>query len=166
MKIDVSDIVKTNGASMKVECSTELEDLGPEFSDYVFGEPIRFSGTMVNVGGLLKLKGRLDAKYTVKCYRCLKDVNREMGIDIKEDILNPQTNTDDESYTYEDNYVDIDRVLKDNIILNLPMKQLCSESCKGLCEICGNDLNIKECNCKKEQNINPSLEALKKFFNS
>lgn len=164
MRIDVSDIVKTNGASLKVEYNGVIEDFNSIVSGYVFDKPVSFSGQLVNMSGILKLDGRLKAEYTVKCYRCLKDINRGMSIDIKEDFLNPQTNTDDEAYIYKDNYVEIDRVLKDNIILNLPMKQVCVEDCKGLCEICGNDLNVKECNCKKEEPVNPRMEILKNFF--
>jgi len=59
----------------------------------------------------------------------------------------------------------LDSILKDNIILNLPVKKVCDDNCKGLCPRCGVNLNEKTCDCKDE-NINPQLEVLKKFFDN
>jgi uncharacterized protein len=48
------------------------------------------------------------------------------------------------------------------ILLNVPIKLLCSENCKGLCPNCGENLNISKCNCKEEL-IDPRWEKLKKL---
>ena len=88
-----------------------------------------------------------------------------MKLDVKEDFISASENTDDEAYSYEGKYIDLSRVLKDNIILGLPMKQVCKPECKGLCPKCGTDLNEKECDCKEDY-INPQMEVLKNFFNN
>ena len=83
---------------------------------------------------------------------------------IKENFVSIESDVEDESYTYEGKYVEIDKALKDNIVLNLPMKQLCKKECKGLCPKCGKNLNETACDCK-EDDINLKMEALKDFFN-
>ena len=50
-------------------------------------------------------------------------------------------------------------ILREQILLALPMKALCAVDCKGLCPSCGANLNVKGCNCAKEQ-FNPNLDAL------
>jgi len=166
MRIDVSDIIKINDATLNVEYKGVLEDFTSICDGYLFDKPVSFNGVVTNTGGVLKLDGHLKVSFTTKCYRCLNDVEGELELEIKEDFLPPQANDDDEFYTYEGNNIDIDKVLKDNIILNLPMKQVCDDNCKGLCRTCGTNLNISQCDCKHEADVDPRMEALKNFFNN
>jgi uncharacterized protein len=163
MKVDISDIVKNNGACVNIELNEVLEDLITMESDLVFTTPVNFSGQLVNVNGILKLDGQLKVEYTDKCFRCLKDVSNCMDIKVKENFSNAEKAVDDEEYTYQGSSILIDKVLVENIVLNLPMKQLCRKSCKGLCIKCGCDLNENSCECT-DQELNPKMEALKNFF--
>jgi len=54
----------------------------------------------------------------------------------------------------------IDDLVRETIILALPLKPLCSEDCKGLCPVCGTDLNKSQCNCIKKE-TDPRWEKLK-----
>lgn len=165
MRIDVSDIVKVDGAALDVEFDGVLEGVASAQEPFLFDKPVVFKGKLVNVGGVLKLEGKLKTGYLAKCYRCLKDIDAKMDIAVKEEFLDGKTAAGDEVYTYEGNFIEIDKVLKDNIILNLPMKQICSEECRGLCPQCGNDLNTGICSCR-EESVDPRLDALKNFFNN
>ena len=57
---------------------------------------------------------------------------------------------------------DLSDDIRQNIMLNLPMKLLCDKSCKGLCSNCGSNLNEKQCDCKNSTD-DPRWEALKKL---
>lgn len=163
MKVFIGDILKSDGASLDLDFSEVLSDLNAKLNGYVFDNPVSFKGTIVNTSGVLKLNGHLKTGYTVKCYRCLSDIHKDIELDIEEDVLNAEKNSETEAYTYQGNSFMLDKVLEDNIVLNLPMRQLCREECKGLCAVCGNDLNEKECGCETED-INPRMQALKNFF--
>ncbi len=165
MKVDVSSIVKTNGASLSISYNEVLQELSGVDDNFLFSKPVDFKGVLVNASGMLKLEGLLKVNFTSRCSRCLKDMEGELGLRIRESFLESDKNSDSEAYTYDDNYILIDGVLKDNIILNLPVKQVCSESCMGLCQRCGVNLNEKECSCRDEE-IHPQMEVLKKFFNN
>ncbi|MDD2499121.1 MAG: DUF177 domain-containing protein, partial [Desulfitobacteriaceae bacterium] len=71
---------------------------------------------------------------------------------------------EEEIYFYEGDKIDILPQVLQTILLELPMKVLCREDCKGLCPVCGTNLNIKECRCERES-IDPRLAALKNLLN-
>lgn len=164
MKIDVSDIVRFEGASLDFSFNERIEGLDSELENYLFDKPADIEGRVENIGGILKLNARLKLQYSVKCHRCLKNIDKNIDIKIKEDIFNRNNSkAEDEAYFYEGNYLEIDDILKDNIILNLPMKQLCKEDCKGICPRCGVDLNYEECRCT-QQELDSRMEILKKLL--
>lgn len=163
MIIDVSDITRVNGASMKLE----FEE-APVYKEPVegcfFEEPVSFKGTLVNMNGILELDGRLKGKYKTSCYRCLREVSGTIDIAVKESYVNDSKYADEiDAYNFEGKFLDPAKALEDNVILNLPMKQVCSQKCKGLCQVCGKDLNEAECGCRTD-NVNPQFQALDKFF--
>ncbi|MCX7842697.1 MAG: DUF177 domain-containing protein [Clostridia bacterium] len=163
MKVDISQIAKVEGASLDISFCEEMNDLKQVAEGFCFTTPVSFEGRIVNTGGVLKLEGNLGLGYVSKCGRCLKDIPEHMELDIREDFVQSDKTAED-AYTYTGNHVFIDKALKDNVILNLPVRRICSDDCKGLCNICGTDLNIVSCDCTQET-INPQMEALKKFFN-
>ncbi|MBI5694844.1 MAG: DUF177 domain-containing protein [Nitrospirae bacterium] len=70
-----------------------------------------------------------------------------------------QTDEMDVDY-YKDDTIDLDEILREQVLLQAPMKPLCSEDCKGLCQYCRQDLNIKDCGCVAPTG-HPGLAALK-----
>ncbi|KNY26055.1 YceD family protein [Pseudobacteroides cellulosolvens] len=165
MKIDVSSIVKINGASLDVKFDEAIAELNDLESGFVFTDVVKFEGVLTNASGVLKLNGSLKASYSVKCSRCVKDIEDNLELKVREDIIEGSETADVDAYTYNDNYILLDSILKDNIILNLPVKKVCDDNCKGLCPRCGTNLNEKTCDCKDDY-INPQMEALKKFFDN
>lgn len=62
-----------------------------------------------------------------------------------------------------DGALDLDEVCEGDIFLELPSKFLCRPDCKGLCPVCGKDLNEGQCQCDTKR-IDPRLEVLKKLL--
>jgi uncharacterized protein len=61
---------------------------------------------------------------------------------------------------YKGETIDLPEILRELILLETPVRRLCSEDCKGLCPRCGQDLNTASCDCHKKT-VDPRLEALK-----
>jgi len=163
MRVNVSDIVKTEGAGVDVVFCDNLPGLREFDTSVEFRPPFKFTGRIVNLGGLLKLSGELHFEFSANCLRCLTRVDTVMDILVQESFVEiPES--DDDAYTYEGNVVDIDKPLMDNIILALPMKVICSEDCKGLCKTCGTNLNLKNCNCDEHKIVDSRMEILKDYF--
>lgn len=165
MKVDIADITRVNGASIKLEFE-EAAPVSEPVEGYELNAPVSFNGTLTNINGMLELDGRLATSYRTVCYRCLEAIEGRLDIRVKEGFVNGKLDADEiDAYVFEGKFLDTAKVFEDNIVLNLPMKQVCTGDCKGLCHICGVNLNEASCNCGKDS-INPQMEALNKFFNN
>ena len=72
---------------------------------------------------------------------------------------------DDLSTAFYDNQtIDLGQLMREQFYLSVPMKPLCREDCRGLCAICGTNLNRGACDCKREWE-DPRLAALKALKN-
>jgi uncharacterized protein len=162
MKVDISEVIGINGASMELDIKEGPIQKEP-VEGCVLDDDITFAGSLTNDAGILHLDGRLLATYDCKCYRCLRSMKGNLDIEIREDFINNDDAAQMDMYFYEGKMLDIGKAIEDNIVLNLPMKHLCSVQCKGLCSRCGANLNTEQCNCEDED-IDPRLEGLGKLL--
>lgn len=158
MIIDVSTILKNDGSGLDITFEEKLEDLINFSDEYVLDYPVSFIGRLESKNKIIHLKGILATRYVTQCSRCLVKIEDKIRITISEDIFSESD--DNEEYTYDDNLVDLNKILTDNVILNLSVVKLCSLDCKGLCYTCGADLNIEKCNCVRT-NTDPRFDVLK-----
>lgn len=163
MKVNISNILKVNGESLDIEREEVLEGFDELGDDFVFDTPVKLNCKFTNMGGIVKMEGHLKVDYVVKCSRCLTNIRSSLEADLKEEFAQEGQIEDNDNYIYCDKVIELDKVLKDNIILNLPARQICSADCKGLCPKCGVNLNTEICSCSKEE-TDPRMEALKDFF--
>ncbi len=101
------------------------------------------------------------------CDRCLVDFNLDIKCSFKLVYTYDQsfstTDSDEVKFlNFQDTEIEIGDDVRQMIMLNVPLKLLCSEGCKGLCVKCGKNLNESDCNCDKEQS-NPKFDELKKL---
>ena len=105
----------------------------------------------------IRLKGRLSAGFELNCARCLEpvpqDVKREfellyrpLGADAGRDELSV-TDAEAEIGYYQGDGILLEDVLREQVLLALPLKVTCREDCKGLCPHCGKNLNQEPCSC-------------------
>jgi uncharacterized protein len=65
-----------------------------------------------------------------------------------------------EDFHFEGDSIDLTEILREQIVLALPMYPRCKEDCRGLCSVCGANLNLGECGCDRSE-IDPRWAALK-----
>ncbi|MCX7795630.1 MAG: DUF177 domain-containing protein [bacterium] len=104
----------------------------------------------------LLLACKVKTRVLLECSRCLDVYPQELEFSYEEvyteeplRIIGKLTE-EDFKYTIENNMVDVSKSVRENIIMNLPIKPLCREDCKGLCPVCGKNLNREKCNCNLE----------------
>jgi len=128
-------------------------------------EPVRVSGAVENHAGVLSLEAEIEAVLDVACARCGAPVRVEKTVPLRH-LLSEEVQ-DEESediLPVSDGEVDLTMPIVSALILDLDMRYLCREDCKGLCPKCGKNLNEGDCGCDtKEQD--PRLSALGKLFN-
>ncbi len=166
MKANISDITRFNGLTLDLEFEEVLKN-GAELAEgFIIDKPVSFKGVLTNVNGILQLTGHLSFEYKVCCFRCLKDIEDNMVVRISESYVNDREKAEElDAYTYGGNLLELDKAMEDNVVLNLPLKTLCNQDCKGLCRICGADLNEKQCECI-EDSSHPQMEKLKGYLNN
>jgi uncharacterized protein len=122
--------------------------------------PLRAVGSaelLPNTGGEIRIRGRLSVRMESECDRCLEVAGYPLEVDFdlfyrpaaaspegSEVALKPGESEVD---FYEGEGLELKVVLREQILLSLPMQRTCSENCKGICPACGMNRNRAECGC-------------------
>lgn len=114
----------------------------------------------------LKVDGSIDITFNIPCDRCLEDVPVSFPIRFHKEIdcnhLDTEDNSDDTQYIV-DNALDTDKIIRDELLLEWPAKILCREDCKGICRVCGHNLNVSDCGCDRVV-LDPRMAAIQDIF--
>lgn len=115
---------------------------------------VEFRLDLRRTAGEISVRGEVGFAIAAPCSRCLGDVSAEVNLDVNlllSSFLPPDgTSSDGEAdcETYEGERVDLGDYLRERVNISLPYKVVCGEDCRGLCCVCGNDLNERECGCE------------------
>ena len=148
-----------------------------EQQDFVVQGPMEVRCSLKRKGDdKVELQGWLKATVALACDRCLEQYNlvleSEMQLlleTISEDSWHlreiEHVGDDLDTMILDESVVDLDDVLRQQLYLMLPVKSLCSETCRGVCPQCGANLNKEECSCATGDRTNPFavLQQLKQF---
>ena len=116
----------------------------PEKDEFAPASPVSYEFKITAAAGSFLVTGSVRGTVSTRCGRCLAPLKLEIRNDhvelcyAKSDIVTEE--------------VDISGDVRDELLIELPMNPLCSEECKGLCPVCGTDLNKKRCRCKRPEN--------------
>ena len=165
MKIIVSEIPE-EGMNLELDEAVTVESVK-------IGSPLHAVLKLSTTGSEVQVNGMLEGDVELLCSRCLNaytmkvcsqvnvvyepsyTVNKEERHKLKSDEL--------DIGFYKDDTLDTDEVLTEQLLLNIPMKPLCSPECKGLCPKCGADLNVSGCKCSGSE-IDPRLKVLEQLL--
>ena len=131
-----------------------------------FVSPVVFSGTVKPFAGEAQMEATVSFTFEVPCDRCTEIIRREFRYEFSHMLVRKLNQEDNDDYiVVEDEKIDVEALLRDDILLELPTKFLCKPDCKGLCSQCGQNLNLGDCGCNQRR-IDPRLEVLQQFFNN
>ncbi|MEW6553254.1 MAG: DUF177 domain-containing protein [Actinomycetota bacterium] len=122
----------------------------------------------------IRVKGVIKGSVAMECTRCLEGFRRELDIAVDEFYRRPGMGAlssngrelpgtevlEEDAYIIDEGEIDLNVLVNDAVLLNLPIRRLCEEDCKGLCQHCGVNLNEGECDCGGES-LDPRLEVLR-----
>jgi uncharacterized protein len=138
-------------------------------------EPAEVSGKVRQQDSRSHVSGHLKAQVEAECDRCLKLVELQIDSRFKleyvtvEDYWAQQavelTEEDLDLSVFDGEAIDIDDLVKEELLLAVPDHVLCGEGCKGICAVCGANKNSVECGCEA-RDIDPRWAGLKKLVNS
>ncbi|GBD99872.1 hypothetical protein BMS3Abin07_01918 [bacterium BMS3Abin07] len=154
MKLKVFDITE-EGYELNLSEDIVLNE------QYAQKIPVEAHLKLYRDGASVIITGYIDTETVLECSRCLEtfnnglraDVNimylpsKESGLmDERHKLSNEELNTG----FYSEGLIDVSDLVSEQVSLNIPIKPLCSVECKGLCRMCGTDLNSEKCDCDEE----------------
>jgi uncharacterized protein len=173
MKLDLSEIAAHLGKRIKYDIDENpIEDAesGLKCVERVTGN-VAFS----NTGRTIDVRGKCRTTIELDCGRCLRTYEMPVEFAIEEELpleghpWAPEETAEEKELPeeekdplFEGNIFDLPEYLRQSILVNVPIKPLCEEACKGLCPHCGANLNDGPCDCRPDSTESPfgALAAL------
>ena len=159
MLIDISEIVSCENKEITKEVRIEQEAFVSKLGEFPITK---------RENKRLLIFGETDVTVSIPCGRCLAEVPTDIHIVIDKDLLMNGQELSDEEMEETDYLIglnlDIDKLIYGEILVNWPVKVLCREDCKGICKVCGMNLNEGNCDCQRTE-LDPRMAAIQDIFN-
>lgn len=171
MFIDVTEIRKFPGGTWHFDLRETVAPIEISGDEVRLDNPLEISLDVKNTGKVLVFTGKVTGATELVCSRCLEKYRYHLDAVFEErfchvsdvsEVRDEGQDTDD-IHIFEGSRIQLDDILNESIVLNIPMKSVCSDKCQGLCAVCGGNLNKNNCGCEVDD-IDPRLADLKKFF--
>ncbi|MGV8146505.1 MAG: YceD family protein [Alkaliphilus sp.] len=173
MNINLSKIMAVNNNQVDLEYQIDVEPINYYGDKIIISEPASLCGKLYYMDGKTFMDCIISAELQVNCSRCLKSFNynlsTKLSVELIEKLDESCIEDGDDIIFYEDDNIDLNKIVKEQIIMSIPMKLLCHENCKGICVQCGANKNEKQCQCKldndeDEEKVDFRLSKLKELF--
>lgn len=171
MRIDLTPLItgKTHEISFDYKMESDpglvFEHLHPTESRPVLG-----TGKLLKSGRRFLLNLTYSGLVKLPCDRCLEPFDYEYAGEFTRTLENGEAENEvkeneegEEIWMFEGDSVDLDPIVADDILLNLPLRMICRTDCAGLCRNCGQNLNTGSCACELDT-VDPRMAALQELL--
>jgi len=158
MRIELENLEKAGGSFSR---EYQAEELIFDEQDLRLLDPVRVEGRLRRREKEVELQGKLFTRVAIPCGRCLKSVEFPVQVEFAERFTPAVSWKDEEQHElqqedlnlamFDGEGIELDDLVKEEILLALPGHVLCDDACRGLCSTCGSDLNVGTCNCSSER---------------
>lgn len=145
--------------------------------------PSRLKAHLSKVSGGVLVEGKMSVHVAESCKRCLTEVKKTLPVSFTLNLVPRDGRPDEDEYEgdedkgkgeragsfdledadeefFDGKTIDLDPIVREQVLLALPMDVVCKDDCKGLCPMCGQNLNEKQCGCESRY-VDPRFAALK-----
>ncbi|GMT42281.1 MAG: hypothetical protein IEMM0002_0692 [bacterium] len=161
--VNVSDIDAEDGLYLALERPVEdfLHDLDDKGSGR--GTPVKIEVNIKIYGQDIYVTGIAGGGIELQCSCCLADYRHRLDLRLDAHFVSKDdAGEEDEINVYDGVTINIHPLVRDNLIMAMPIKPLCRGDCKGLCVKCGADLNVADCGCERGD-VDARLAVLRKL---
>lgn len=172
MKLDLADIARIPGSYAEHDIDITYK----EIEGMTLTAPVRGNMMVSSTGLVLLLEGAVDTELELVCYRCGTEYRQPIHAEFQEDFVvhpaqahgqGPRVEEEEppESRLFIEGTLDLnlDELLRQSILVAIPLKPLCADTCQGLCPHCGHRLNEGPCACQPET-TNPQMAVLRQLL--
>ncbi|MBP3706405.1 MAG: DUF177 domain-containing protein [Clostridia bacterium] len=165
MILELKSVFATEGKQLPVNCCLDMSN--EEFMGlFPLKKPVTAKGSIFNRASVVSLNLEISFEYVAPCDRCGKETACLHNVTFNKSLATSIEGEDSDTIIIvPDMRLDVDELIFSEVILDLPTKHLCSETCKGICYLCGKDLNEGDCDCDHKE-IDPRLQKLADLLNN
>ena len=169
MNIDISMVTKSINREMTQEAEISLDVFHSVSGDFPI---IRKAPVIFHIrneeNAAVFIQVAVDLEVLIPCARCLEDVKTPIHFDIDKKLRIEEEMLVDDDMEEPDYLIgfelDVDKLVYAEILVNWPMRVLCKDDCKGICKVCGMNLNKGACSCQRTE-LDPRMAAIQDIFN-
>jgi uncharacterized protein len=166
--INISDIIESANRERTERVSIEMDVFSSRLGNFPILDIQPIELHLVNQENEhVLITGTVDMEVSIPCARCLEEVPTHLHFDIDKTLDIKDGTIVDEEMEETDYLIgfelDVDRFVYAEILVNWPMRVLCKEDCKGICKVCGMNLNSGACNCQRTE-LDPRMAAIQDIF--
>ena len=167
IKLDLGSLPE---GSTHLDLTAEASDLGADPEGGRLESPVRVSLDVTRSGNDILLRGTAEVEARLECARCLEEYRLRLESPVELWVVLGGAQEDGEEQERENvievpagvNWIDLAGYLRSELLVLIPLKALCKRDCRGLCPICGTNLNRASCSCHREDH-DSRWDALKKI---
>ncbi len=168
MKINISDLEDRLGEAVPFEFVTNAQELDAQTETYSFEGDIIIKGEYVDTGRCYRFIGSISCTKSFVCDRCLEPSMLQQVHEFNEEFQRGSEPAKNGEKTRIVNYfsgdvIDLAPVMRDVLLSDQPLNNICNADCRGLCLKCGANLNHGDCGCDRTV-IDPRLAALQQLL--
>ena len=161
MRMDLRELMLYPSVRLPFRVSLETDNLNfPSVLRYP--HPPEAEGVVTNEADVLHLRGHITADMECICDRCGQTFDRRKETPVDAVLAEEESEENPELFVLEGTELDLQQLLETCFILDMDLKFLCREDCRGLCPRCGKNLNAGPCGCGKE--VDPRFAVLEQLL--
>ncbi|MBM7613617.1 YceD family protein [Alkaliphilus hydrothermalis] len=173
MRINLTALKKEKKDQVDLNFLMNLDNIDYYGDEIKVPSPVSVAGKLYLMDNRVYISCNIKGDLQVKCSRCLKLFNYQLDENINAELVQEdsyeETDDLDDLIFYTEDEIELEGIIKESIFINVPLKTLCDDDCKGLCFHCGKDLNKENCQCDfeeepEEEVLDPRLAKLKELL--
>jgi uncharacterized protein len=142
---NAAELLRRPGSERRVSVGSTVAELGIVDSRFDPGATVTIALRMESLTDGIIVDGELRAPWADSCRRCLAPAAGEVISVIHERYQ--QVITDPDAFPIVGDQIDLEPMVRENLLLDAPIAPVCRADCAGLCPTCGIDLNLGTCDC-------------------
>ena len=165
MLINLSKLLSGDQERLTEQVTTEMDVFECSLGKFPVTEKNSFPLTIIKIeNDKFLIEGETSITLEIPCDRCLQPVKVEVPLVISRECDKNSEEEDAEEENLIVGYnLDTEQLIYCEILVNWPMKTLCTEACKGICKKCGTNLNHSSCTCDTVE-LDPRMAKIRDIF--
>ncbi len=147
--VEVAELLRQPGTSKRVEITAEVPGLGLPLGHV--DAPLELALALESLVEGLLVRGAVRGVYELECRRCLRSFDSSFDVHVTEVMAYDRQGGSEEGYAVSGDHVDLEPVVRDAVMLAMPLNPLCMPDCRGLCPSCGANRNEIDCGHRAER---------------